>query len=321
MATMWAKYPDLAARLVDVRNLILDQTVSADAGVQASIRSMVESNAKMLRPGLVLLAAGFGAPDSGKMTRIAAAVEMLHMASLIHDDIIDEAPLRRGLPTLAVRHGPRAAVLAGDALFARCFALIADYAEMEEVRRLSRVMPRMLESEMEQSGSRFTPNRSVRRYLRRITGKTALLISLSLFVGAKQSGCPDPLCFRLRRIGYAMGIGFQIIDDLLNMEGDGVKTGKPVGSDLFQGVYTLPAILALRADGDGKLTRMLSGTLNRQAAGKAAALIRERGGVEGARVAADLYTRRALRDINLLPDVPSRKMLREIAESLLTRQS
>src|SRR5512142_1812998 len=122
MASFWAGYPALQSRLEDVKKLILDQTVSADGEVQASIRGMVESNAKMLRPGFVLLGAGFGNPDAEKITRVAAAIEMLHMATLIHDDIIDEAPLRRGLPTLAVRHGPRAAVLAGDALFARCFA-------------------------------------------------------------------------------------------------------------------------------------------------------------------------------------------------------
>jgi heptaprenyl diphosphate synthase len=322
MGSFWSGYPELARDLEEVKGIILSQTISPDAEVQRSIHGMVESNAKMLRPGFVLLASRFGTPEKGKICRIAAAIEMLHMATLVHDDIIDEAPLRRGLPTLAARHGPRAAVLAGDSLFARCFTLVADYAQIEEVRNLSRVIPRICESESEQSGTRFEVSTSVRRYLRRIAGKTALLFALSFFVGARESVCSEALCFRLRRIGYAIGMGFQVIDDLLNIEGSGRETGKPIGSDISQGIYTLPTVLALRRDTGGDLRRALAKPQRSpRAVRKTVKSIREKGGIEGAKDAADRYTRRALRDISLLPDTPSRSILSEAAANLLTRRS
>ena len=188
----------------------------------------------MLRPAFVLLASRFGMPDKDRMIRIAAAVEMLHMATLVHDDIIDAAPVRRGVPSLHALRGPRTAVLVGDWLFVSCFSLIADLAGHENARSLAHMVARICGSEISQSADKYVLNTSVRRYLRRIAGKTAALFALAFHVGAAESGCEAPLAGLLRRLGYNLGMGFQIIDDILDFTRDRSETGKPTGNDLSQ---------------------------------------------------------------------------------------
>jgi heptaprenyl diphosphate synthase len=322
MGSFWEAYPRLAEGLAEVRQIILSQDVAEDPGVRESVRRLVESNGKMLRPGFVILSSLFGTPDPRRITRIAAAVEMLHIATLVHDDIIDEAPLRRGVPTLSARHGARIAVLAGDSLFASCFSLVAQYAGIEEARGLSRLVARICRGEIDQSGAGECAPVSVRRYLRRIAGKTALLFSLSLFVGASQSGCPAAVGERLRRAGYCIGMGFQIMDDILDIEGDGTLTGKPTGRDLAQGVVTLPVILSLRGGApDGLAAALSRASRSPRARRRAVGLVRERGGVSRAAESARLYTGRALREISLLPPGEPRDILREVTGRLLARSS
>jgi heptaprenyl diphosphate synthase len=318
----WDAYPGMARGLEEVKDLILRQDIADDPEVRASVRTLVLSNGKMLRPGFVLLASRFGEPDPAKTARVAAAVEMLHMATLVHDDIVDDAPMRRGVPTLGARHGPRIAVLAGDSLFAACFSMVAEDAGLEEARSLARVVAHVCRSEVSQSAGRFTPAGGTRPYLRRIAGKTALLFSLSLYAGARQGGCEEALGARLRRAGYCIGMGFQIIDDVLDIEGTGMQTGKPVGQDLSQGIITLPVILSLRNDADGKLGAALSrGPYGRRAVRRILRLVRERGGVQRARAAAGSYTERAVREIALLPPGEPRNILSDAASRLLSRFS
>jgi heptaprenyl diphosphate synthase len=253
------------------------------------------------------------------MKRIAAAVEMLHMATLVHDDIIDGAALRRGIATLHVLKGPRLAVLVGDWLFAACFSLVSDVARMENARSLSQLVARICGSEINQSADRFILHTSVRRYLRRIAGKTAALFALSFYVGAVESECPQPVCDSLRRLGYCLGMGFQIVDDILDFSQAGSQTGKPTGSDLSQGILTLPAILELRND-PGQLAAALEACKRSpRAAARAARIIVERGGIEKARHFAETFTRRALREIDHLPQGDARGTLREVTERLLQR--
>ena len=290
-----------------------------DAEVHAAIRLLLESSGKMLRPAFVLLSSRFGNPDPRQIIRIGAAVEMLHMATLVHDDIIDGAPMRRGVATLHTLHGARKAVLVGDWLFASCFALIADMARTDNAQSLARIVARICGSEISQSADRFIVHTSVRRYLRRIAGKTAALFSLSFYVGAFESGCSTELCSILRRLGYCLGMGFQIIDDILDFRHRGSESGKPTGSDLSQGIYTLPAILGLRRD-DGRLTAALSRRPpGRWGLSRAARLIEERQGIAGARERARLYTERSLREIGRLPAGDARSTLETVTTQLLHR--
>jgi heptaprenyl diphosphate synthase len=278
----------------------------------------------MLRPAFVMLAARFGAADRGRMARLGAAVELMHMATLVHDDLIDGAELRRGVPTLHTNLGPRTAVLAGDTLFAACFSLIADHADAATARSLSRLVGLMCE--IAETTERFIVTRSVRRYLRRTAAKTALLFSLAFLVGGRESGSPGPVVDTLRRLGWNLGMAFQIVDDILDFEADGQQVGKPVANDLAQGIFTLPVVLALKSD-DGVLERALAerrytgrrpGRTRREVA-RIDGLIRSRGGFDGARAWARRYTERARREIERLPAGEPRDVLAGVAEQLLHR--
>ena len=319
MRPFWDGQPELARELECVRETILSHAATDNPEVHGAVRQMLDARGKMLRPAFVLLASRFGTPDPARMIRISAAVEMLHMATLVHDDIIDAAPTRRGVATLHVLQGPRKAVLVGDWLFASCFSLIADLAKVDNAQALSRLVARICGSEISQHSDRYDRDTSIRRYLRRIAGKTAALFALSFYVGAHESGCAAPVCGIFRRLGYCLGMGFQIIDDILDFEKGGVETGKPTGSDISQGIYTLPTIIALRADDDHLAAALSRRPRRRNALSRAARLIEERGGFEGARARARQYTERSLREIRRLPPHPSVDTLVGVTEKLLHR--
>jgi heptaprenyl diphosphate synthase len=191
---------------------------------------------------------------------------------------------------------------------------------VDNTQALSRLVARICGSEISQSADRFDPDTSIRRYLRRIAGKTAALFSLSFYVGAHESGCAAHVCSTFRRLGYCLGMGFQIIDDILDFERAGAETGKPTGSDISQGIYTLPTIIALRGD-DHKLAAALARRpRRRRALCRVARLIEERGGFEGARLRALQYTERSLREIRRLPSHPSIDTLVGVTEELLHRR-
>jgi heptaprenyl diphosphate synthase len=210
-------------------------------------------------------------------------------------------------------------VLVGDWLFASCFSLIADLAGTENGRELSRLVARICGSEISQSSDQFVLHTSIRRYLRRIAGKTAALFALAFHVGAVESSCDQTLVSCLRRLGYNLGMGFQIIDDVLDFEEAGTETGKRTGGDLAAGIYTLPTILALRCD-DGMLARALvRRPRSRRGLARAAALVAERGGLAGARALAGRHTERSRRELCRLPDVDARRVLEDVTERLLRR--
>jgi heptaprenyl diphosphate synthase len=319
MMQFWEAYPQLSDELEQVKEIILRRAACDDDEVRQAVSQLFMASGKMLRPAFVLLASRFGTPDGERMIRVAAAVEMLHMATLVHDDIIDAAPVRRGIASLHALRGPRTAVLVGDWLFASCFSMIADLAGNRDGRALAQVVARICGSEISQSADKFVMHTSVRRYMRRIAGKTAALFALAFHVGAEESGCPAPLVSLLRRLGYNLGMGFQIIDDILDFARDGAETGKPTGTDLCQGIFTLPVVLALRAD-DGRLAAALGrGGMTRRGISRAARLVREARGIDGARAAAESFTRRAIRAVDALPPHPAGEILRAVTLKLLTR--
>lgn len=319
MIRFWGDYPELAGRLEAVRDLILQRAASDDADVRGAVGQLLSASGKMLRPAFVLLASQFGSPEPHAILRAAAAVEMLHMATLVHDDIIDGAPLRRGVATLHTLRGPRVAVLVGDWLFASCFSLIADLGGEKHGAELARLVSRICGSEISQSTERFSASTSVRRYLRRIAGKTAALFALSFHVGADQAGCPPAQLSALRRLGYNLGMGFQIIDDILDFSPDGAETGKLPGGDLAQGIYTLPVVHALRADDGGLAATLARARRSRRAARRAAVMVTRGDGIRISRCTAERYTRRAMQAVDLLPPTPARETLRVVTARLLHR--
>jgi heptaprenyl diphosphate synthase len=308
----------------------------ARPGLRKPLEELAGRRGKMLRPAFVTLAArmrqeekrrlfgsrevpfGIEAELPDRIYRMAAAVEILHLATLVHDDIVDDAEQRRGGDAAHRLYGSRDAALMGDYLFSSCFSLVAQHGTMENARIIAAGVARICEAEIGET-ERQGPNEvTPRSYLRRIAGKTAILFALSFHVGAYEHEVRQSDVRRLRRMGYDIGMGFQVIDDILDLTGDPQKLGKPAGADLKQGILTAPVILALEQDDDRRLWWMLSSDApNVQAVVDA---VETRGGFRRARALARRYTERALREASGLPEGEVRDTLFAAARRLLERE-
>ncbi|AFG36190.1 polyprenyl synthetase family protein [Spirochaeta africana] len=360
MHNFWSEEPSLADDLRRTHAAMRELVVGDSTRLAAAVQSLLENQGKMLRPALVLMAARFGSPEAdpvrglrghlrgmsrrrfpvrrsrgescsdagqelpGRFYRLAAAIELLHVATLVHDDIIDEAETRRGKPALHMELGSRQAVLIGDLLFASSFeTLIRDggFATMQGAAGAVRNLSRGAISEVE---DHRIPTR--REYLQRIYGKTAVLFMTALQIGASEAHVPPRVAAGLVRVGYNLGMGFQIIDDILDLTGDPARLGKPRDTDLLEGVYTLPLVYAARSQ-TPEAQDLLQ--LVRQAGpephfstgerDRIRTIAIETGGVREAQRDAMRYTERAVREIGRLPEVPERDCLRRMVERLLER--
>lgn len=312
-------YPELSLELQAVQEKIQTAVSEASDDIRVPLGTLTNETGKMLRPAFLILSSHFGTFDREKMITLASAIEILHMATLVHDDVIDRSAVRRGLPTLHTVYGEKNAVIMGDYLFSRAFRLASDYAEKENALSIAQVVSRICEGEMHQNVRRYNASVSKREYLRRIMGKTALLFLLCCHIGAEESSCDPEVAMHLRRFGYNIGMGFQIIDDILDLTAREEVLGKPVGTDIRDGVYTLPLIYAMEND-DGSLSHRLS--RKRHSRSSVRKIIRDTercGGIERARKDAELYTVRALRECSLLPPCIFRDALEEAAKNLLKR--
>ncbi|MFW5800904.1 MAG: polyprenyl synthetase family protein [Spirochaeta sp.] len=266
-------------------------------------------------------------PD--RLYRLAAAIELLHIATLVHDDIIDEAEMRRGHPALHIELGARQAVLIGDLLFASSFETLIRDGSLSTIRGAGGAIRNLSRGAISEVEDHRIPTR--RRYLQRIYGKTAVLFMTALQIGAAESDVPAAVASVLQRVGYNLGMGFQIIDDILDLTGDPEKLGKPRDTDLLEGVYTLPLVYAARSNTSE--AQELNHLINSAAASETARqplfsprqrdrirmIAIETGGVRAAQADAMRYTERALREISRLPEMPERELLRRLVERLLER--
>lgn len=310
----------LTEEIERVREIVLWNLEQTVPEIRTPLTRLVRARGKLLRPAFVILSAAMGAYDRKRIANIAAAVEMFHMASLIHDDIVDGAPTRRGAPAVHVQSGRKNAVLMGDYLFARSFLMIAEYGSLENQKRISQVVSRICESEILETASRFAIRRGTRRYVRHIAGKTAALFALSCHVGATEGGCSPEVSQCLRRAGYSIGMGFQIIDDILDLTAKSETLGKPTGNDIREGVFTLPVLYALEND-TGELEEALASTpYTEQKVSGIMGLIRSFRGIELAREAARRYSRRALQLLAALPSGAPKSELESITRQLLVRE-
>ncbi len=326
MTDFWDDSPVLRGKLERVA-VLMDETVrSPEFPLAEAVAAIVHSNGKMLRPALLLIGSGFGRiRDLQHIVSLSAAIELLHVATLIHDDVLDEAELRRGLPTLHTKFGHKEAVLAGDWILSRCFRLAAASAGPENAQALARLVGAICAAEIRQDLAKFSYSTSERHYLRMIAGKTAALFSLALHAGAIEAKAPARVIATLRRAGYNIGMAFQVIDDILDFESSEHIMRKPVGKDLREGLCTLPLIYAQQADRKG-LDMLLPNTEERRTnfdEPDVAALIEKiasLGALERAREAARRYTTRALTEIQKLPSTPARMELASLTRNLLVRR-
>lgn len=306
-----------------VERLLEATLAGGDALLREVAVYLLRAGGKRLRPRLVLLGAYFGDENPDEQAGyLAAAVELVHMATLLHDDVIDEAATRRGHPTVNARWDNRTSVLAGDYLFATAFQSVALRASPEAWKALSGVVRAMAEAEMLELGARGRLDVTEQEYLARIEKKTALFMAQCPQLGALAAGADAGRRDALGRYGYHLGMAYQVLDDVLDLTADRDTLGKPTGSDIGRGVITLPVIHGLNTSGNGS-TR-LAAILARGAKGEQdlrdVALILERNGSIGyARTVAELFVERARQALKTLPPVEARDDLEDIARFVLAR--
>jgi geranylgeranyl pyrophosphate synthase len=228
----------LPARMAEAEQLLREAIADHGETLGQDAASTLEAGGKRLRPMLVLLCAG---PErSAGAVRAAAAIELVHMATLVHDDVLDEAPLRRGLPTVAATSGRERAVATGDLLFSRAFALLAAAEDARSVALLADASVALARGELAQRHDAFDLGIGEERYLGRCRLKTARLFECACLLGHDDE--------RLREFGAGVGLAFQLLDDVLDVSGPPERTGKARGTDLLDGTVTLPLIEAAAGD-------------------------------------------------------------------------
>jgi geranylgeranyl pyrophosphate synthase len=228
----------LPARLGEVEELLRAQSTGHGELLGADAAATLAAGGKRLRPLLVLLCAG---PDGGgEAVRAAAAIELVHMATLVHDDVLDRAPLRRGLPTIAATAGRERATAVGDLLFSRAFALLGEEGDGRAVALLAQASVALAEGELAQRRDAFDASVSEQRYLDRCRLKTATLFECACRMGRDLDV--------LGSFGAQIGLAFQLLDDVLDISGPPERTGKARGTDLLDGTVTLPLIAAAESD-------------------------------------------------------------------------
>ncbi|HEY5976958.1 MAG TPA: polyprenyl synthetase family protein [Solirubrobacterales bacterium] len=229
----------LPTRLAEVEELLAAQMTGHGERLEAAGKETLAAGGKRLRPMLVLLCAG---PEAGEAeVRAATAVELVHMATLVHDDVLDAAPLRRGKPTVVATSGREMAVAAGDLLFSRAFALLAEAGDASGVALLADASVALARGELAQRADAFDTAIAEERYMERCRLKTGALFRCACLLGRRES---QPL----REFGEGIGLAFQLLDDVLDVAGPPERTGKARGTDLLDGTVTLPLILAAERD-------------------------------------------------------------------------
>ncbi len=209
-------------------------------------RETLEAGGKRVRPLLVLVAAGLPPPERAALVKSAVAVELVHAATLVHDDVLDGSSLRRGRPTVVAAAGRRLATATGDLLFSRAFAELASTESLAGVRVLSRACSELAAGELMQREDAWRTDVEVARYLERCRLKTGVLFRAACELGALE-GNPQRAT-DLAQFGERIGVAFQMLDDVLDVSGPSERTGKPRGTDLLDGTVTLPLILARERD-------------------------------------------------------------------------
>ncbi|MFN8635936.1 MAG: polyprenyl synthetase family protein [Chloroflexota bacterium] len=223
----------------------LAETAQPDHPLLGPMLSMVlPGSGKRLRPALAMLTGRLGSSDANRLLDMAVGVELLHAASLVHDDVVDESDLRRGAQTLFTRVGNALAVLVGDYLFAQSATRCVATGDVRVIGLFAQTLASMCQGQIEEASRGGSPELSLTRdgYYQTIWGKTASLFVLACEGSAILAGLPEPTILAMRRYGDRLGLAFQVVDDILDFIGDEAQLGKPVGSDVKQGTITLPVI-------------------------------------------------------------------------------
>ena len=294
----------------------------ADYGPLGEMLEMVLSGGgKLLRPALALLAGRFGHYNLDLLVPLAASVELLHTATLVHDDVIDSAATRRGRPTVNSAFHNATTVMLGDYLFAHAADQVVQTNSLQVVRLFSDTLMIMAKGEIRQDITAYDSRQTIQDYLQRIGGKTASLFATACEGGAIVSGQPDEWAQAFRDYGYNFGIAFQIVDDILDFTGEEDLMGKPVGSDLMQGTLTLPSLLLLERSPKSNPVQKYFSRPNPERLTQAVRAVLDSGAVEESYEMARDFCRRANDALSILPDLDDRQTLRDLTEYILERRT
>lgn len=295
----------------------------------AVLQSLLDSGGKRVRPALALLAGSFYPADTEKLVSLAASVEMLHTATLVHDDLIDGALVRRGHGTLNARWSTGATVLTGDYLFARAAALAAETDHVRVIAIFAETLMTICSGELRQIFDRHNLPRvddeeawgeALMRYDQRIHAKTASLFRAATEAAAVLSDAPPPQERALAEYGRLLGTAFQIVDDVLDFEGEETVLGKPVGSDLREGIVTLPVLYFLRDQPeDTRIAAILDGRGDDGLVREVVAAIRASGAIDRALDRARSLVTESQEALSLLPETESRALMWSLADYTVSR--
>ena len=282
---------------------------------------IISAGGKRLRPALLLLCCGALGYEGQQRFNMAAVVEFIHTATLLHDDVVDDSALRRGSPTANARFGNPASVLVGDFLYSRAFQMMVDTQSMRIMAVLADATNIIAEGEVMQLMNMHNAGLDEAGYLQVIRSKTAKLFEASARVGAILSGASAPLEEACSQYGQALGTAFQVIDDVLDYTGDAAVMGKNLGDDLREGKATLPLIAAMQR-GTNQERQTIQKAIETGDVGMldaVIAIVKNTGALDIARKAAQQEAQRAIDAAERLPDGPHRNCLVQLASQLLQR--
>lgn len=320
---MWDDFPTVKADLTAVSELIADNLDVNNPDVQDALIKMMTGKGKFLRPALTLLAGQFAPNNHKNLIALAASVEILHSASLIHDDIIDDSPLRRHQPSMQAQFGKDIAVYAGDVLFAKTFSLLAWHIDdIKTSRTATSYLTDLLEGELEQRSNYYRLDMTLSDYLSQIAGKTASLFELAIRLGTSTAPeTPESVVNSLTTFAFNLGMAFQIADDILDYENDSDTLGKPTLNDLREGIYSAPLLLALEKNpalGDTLSKRF---DITDDEAQSIADFVHSSGSLDEAKELALDYANKADDMLDQLPDSEAKDILIDLQEKLIARQN
>jgi heptaprenyl diphosphate synthase len=306
-----------------VETLLGEAVSSADPMLAQTASHLAAAGGKRFRPLLTALVAQFGQGDAQQVVQAAAVVELTHLATLYHDDVMDEAPVRRGAASANARWGNSIAILTGDYLFARAADLAADLGT-EAVRIQARTFARLVHGQIAETVGPRNVN-PVEHHLRVIADKTGSLIGTAAQFGAIFSGADRSIVEAATEYGETIGLAFQLSDDLLDIASDRLESGKTPGTDLREGVPTLPVLYALGEDATDAASLRLREILARgpvtedALVGEALDLLRESAALKRARETVRGYAERARAQLAGLPDAPAKRALESLADFVADR--
>jgi heptaprenyl diphosphate synthase len=312
---------DVRVGLEAVEQMLRDSTKGDDAFVTEASRHLVLAGGKRFRPLLVLLAAQFGDPSAPGIVPAATVVELTHIATLYHDDVMDEAAMRRGTQSVNSRWNNTVAILTGDFLFARASDILADLGP-EAVRIQARTFERLVVGQIRETVEPADGADPVEHHLSVLADKTGSLIATSGRFGALLSGAPEPVVDIFIHFGERIGVAFQLADDLLDVASESAQSGKTPGTDLREGVPTLPVLYARQSTdpADARLRELLAGDLTEDGPhAEALALLRAHPAMDAARTVLHRYAREARDVLAPLPDVAAKHALEALCDAVVER--